>query len=75
MTLKHTTDRDSMYNQYPQTTTHQPTTGLNPLFSSLRPMDSERKELRVGFAFFQKNYLLDRRVNETVDTVEELSDH
>ena len=37
-------------------------------------MDSQRKGLRVSFAFFQRNYLPDGRVNETVATVEELSD-
>ena len=37
-------------------------------------MDSKKKGLRVGFAFFQRNYLPHGRVNETVDTVEELSD-
>ena len=37
-------------------------------------MDSERKELRVSFAFFQRNYLPDGLAIETVDTVEELSD-
>ena len=37
-------------------------------------MDSKRKGLRVSFAFFQRNYLPDGRVNETVATVEEVSD-
>ena len=37
-------------------------------------MDSKRKRLRVSFAFFQRNYLPDGRVNETVATVDELSD-
>ena len=37
-------------------------------------MDSQRKGLRVSFAFFQRNLLPDGRVNETVATVEELSD-
>ena len=32
------------------------------------------KGLRVSFAFFQRNYLPDGRVHETVATVEELSD-
>ena len=40
----------------------------------LRRMDSKRKGLRVTFAFLQQNYLPDGRVNETVATVEELSD-
>ena len=44
------------------------------VFSSLRTMDSKRKGLRVSFAFFQTNYLPDGRVNETVATVEDLSD-
>ena len=37
-------------------------------------MGSKKKWLRVSFAFFQRNYLPDGRVNETVATVEELSD-
>ena len=37
-------------------------------------MDSKKKGLRISFAFFQRKYLQDRGVNETVATVEELSD-
>ena len=74
MSLKHTNDTYPMLNQYPQPTTHQPTTNSYPMFSSLRTMNSKRKGLRVSFAFFQKNYLPDGPVNETVVTVEELSD-
>ena len=37
-------------------------------------MDSKGTGLRVSFAFFQRNYLPDGQVNETVATVEELSD-
>ena len=74
MSLNHTNDRYSMSNQYPQPTTHQPRTDSYPVFSSLRRMDSQRKGLRVSLAFFQRNYLPDGRVNETVATVEELSD-
>ena len=74
MSLNHTNHTYSMSNQYPQPTTNQPRTGPYPVFSSLRTMDSKRKGLRVSFAFFQRNYLPDGRVNETVATVEELSD-
>ena len=63
-----------MSNQYRQPTTHQPRTDSYPVFFSLRTMDSKRKGLRVTFAFFQRNYLPDGRVNETVATFEELSD-
>ena len=64
-----------MSNQYPQPTTHQPRTDSYPVFSSsLRRMDNQGKGLRVSFAFFQRNYLPDGRVNETVATVEELND-
>ena len=73
MSLNHTNDTFSMFNQYTQPTTQQPKTDSFPLFSSLRMMDSKRKRLRVSFAFFQRNYLQDGRVNETVATVEELS--
>ena len=37
-------------------------------------MDSDRKWLRVSFAIYQRNYLPDGRVSESVTTVEELSD-
>ena len=72
--LKHNNDRYSISNQYPQPTTQQPRTGSYPKFSSLRTMNSKRKGLRVSFAFSQRNYLPDGRVNETVATVEEWSD-
>ena len=63
-----------MSNQYPEPITHKPRTDSYPVFSSLRRMDSQKKGLRVSFAFFQRNYLPDGRVNETVNTIEELSD-
>ena len=74
LSLNHTKDTYSMCNQYPQQTTHQSRTDSCPVFSSLRTMDSKSKGLRVSFAFFPRNYLPDGRGNETVDTVEELSD-
>ena len=73
MSLNHTIDRYSLSNQYPQPTTHQPRIDSYPVFSSLRTMDSKKKGLRVSFEFFQRNYLPDGRVNETVAKVEELS--
>ena len=74
ISLNLTNDRYSMSNQYPQPTTHQPRTDSYPVFSSWQKMDSQRKGLRVSFAFFQRNYLPDGRVYETVATVEKLSD-
>ena len=74
MSLNHTNDTYSMFNQYPQLTTQQPRTASCPVFSSLRTMESKRKGLRVSLAFFQRNYLPDGRVNKTVATIEELSD-
>ena len=74
MSLSHTNDTYSKLNQYPQPTTHQPRADTDPVFSSLRTMNSKRKGLRVSFAFFQKNYLPDGQMNETVAMVEELSD-
>ena len=74
ISLNHTNDKYSMSNQYPQPTTHQSRTDPYPEFSSLRTMDSKRKGLRFSLAIFQGNYLPDGRVNETVATVEELSD-
>ena len=74
MSVNHTNDRYSMSNHYLQPTTHQPGTDPYPVFSSMRTMGSTRKGLRVSFSFFQRNYLPNGRVNETVATVEELSD-
>ena len=74
MSLSHTNDAYSMFNQYPQPTTQQPRADFYPVFSSLRMMNSERKGLRVSFAFFRGNYLPEGRMNETVAKVEELSD-
>ena len=74
VTLMIDTHRYSMSNHYPQPTTHQPKKDSNSVFSSLRRMDSQRKGLRVSFAFFQQNYLTDGRLNETVATVEVFSD-
>ena len=55
MSLSHTNDTYSMLNQNPQPTTQQPRADSDPVFSSLRTMDSKRKGLRVSVAFFQKN--------------------
>ena len=74
MSFNHTNDRYSICNKYAHPTTHQLGTDSYPVFSSLLRMDRKRKGLRVSFAFFQRNYLPDGRVNETVGTVEELSD-
>ena len=72
--INHNVDRYSMFNQYPQPTTHQPRTDSYPVSNSLRMMNSKRKGLRVSFAFFRSNYLPDGGVNETVATGEELGD-
>ena len=74
ISLNHTNDTYSVSTQYPQLKTHQSRTDSQPVFSSLRSTDSKRKGLRVSFAFYQRNYLPDGRLNETVATVEELSD-
>ena len=73
MSLSHTNDTYFMFNQYPQPTTQQPRADSYPVFSSLRTMTSKRKGLRVSFAFFQRNYLPNGRMNETVAKTEELS--
>ena len=72
--LNCTNDRYSMSNQCPQATTHQPRTDSYPGFSSLRAMDSRRKDVRVSFAFFHRSNLPDGRVNETIATVDKLND-
>ena len=74
MSLNHTNNTYSMFKQYTQPTTQQPRKDSYPVFSSLRTMNSEKKGLRVSFAFFQRNYLPDGRMNKTVAKVEELSD-
>ena len=74
LSLCHTNDTNSLFHQYPQATTQQPRADSYPVFSSLRTMNSKRKGLRVSFAFFQRNNLPDRQMNETVAKVEELSD-
>ena len=74
MSLSRTNDTYSMFNQNPQPTTQQPRADSYSVFSSLRTMNSKRKGLRVSFAFFQRNYLPDGRMNETVAKLEKLSD-
>ena len=74
MSLSHTNNTYSMFNQYPQPTTQQPKADSYPVFSSLRTKISKTKGLRVSFAFFQTNYLPDGQMNETVAKFEELSD-
>ena len=74
LSLCHTNDTYSLFNQYTQPTTRQHRADSYPVFSSLRTMNSKRKGLLVSFAFLQKNYLPDGRMNETVAKVEELSD-
>ena len=64
MSLNHTNETYSMFNQYTQLTTQQPRTDSYPVLSPLRTMDSKRKGLRVSFAFFQRSYLPDGRMNE-----------
>ena len=48
MPLDHTNDRYSMYNQYPQPTTHQARTDSYPVFSSLRKMDSKGRDCALA---------------------------
>ena len=74
ISLNHSNDTYCVSSQYTQLETHQSRTDSHPVFSSLRTMDKKRKGLRVSFAFFQRNSLPDGRVNETIATVEELSD-
>ena len=56
LSLCHTNDTYSLFNQYPQPTTQQPRADSYPVFSSLRTMNSKRKGLRVSFAFLQRIY-------------------
>ena len=54
MSTNHTNDRDSMSNQYLQTTIHQLRTNSYPVLSSLQTMDTKRKVVRVSIAISQK---------------------
>ena len=72
LSLNHTPDTRLLTIKYRQTSDYRPKTEIHPIFSSLRPADSNKKGLRVSFAFFQRNYLPDGRVNKTVATVQEL---
>ena len=74
MSLNQTNNGFSMSNQYTQPTAQQPRTDSNPMFSSMRTMDSKKKGMRVSFAFFRRNNLPGGRGNETVATLEELND-
>ena len=74
LSLSHTNDIYFMSNQYPKPKIHQRRTDSCLVLSSLRMMDSKRKGLRVSIAFFQRNYLPDGPVNETIATVEKWSD-
>ena len=67
-------DGISLTNEYNQPSTYQTKTDSYPLFSSKRALASNRKGLRISFAFFQKVFLLEGPVEETVSTVELFSD-
>ena len=58
-----------MFNDYPQTPTHQPGADSYPVFASLRTMEGKKKGLRISFALFRRNYLPEGRVNELVATI------
>ena len=73
VSLSHTNDRVYMSNQYAQTTTYE-LEQTHIRCSLLQTMDCKRKGLYVSIAFLQKIYLPEGRENETVATVEELSD-
>ena len=75
MPLNHTSDTYSIFSQYPQITTNQQSrTDSSPVFSSLRTMDTERRDCASALHSFKKNYSQDGRVKESVATVEEFSD-
>ena len=48
LSLCHTNDRYSLFNQYPQPTTQQPRADSYLVFSSLRTMNSKRKGICIG---------------------------
>ena len=71
ISLHHTPHGDPISHQYPQTATHQQRKDLCPMFSSLQPMDREKKGLHVSLAVFQENYFPHGRVNGSFATVED----
>ena len=54
MKLIHTTEKDSLSNQYPQKTIHQPRTDYYALFLSLQPVDSKKKDCASALHSFRK---------------------
>ena len=64
---------DLMNIKYPPTSSHQSKTDSYSVFSSLRLMERNMKSLHRIFAFFQRNYLPEGRLNKTSVAVKELS--
>ena len=54
MSLNHNNDTYSMSNQYPQPTTHQSRTDSYPVFSSMRTMDSKRRDCASAWHSFKE---------------------
>ena len=54
MSLNHTNDRYSTSKKYPQPTTNQARTDSNPVFSSLRRMDSKRRDCASALHSFNE---------------------
>ena len=74
MSLNHTNDRYPMSNQFPQASTHQPRTDSDPVFSSLRTMDSKGRSCASVLHSFKQNNLPDVPMNKTAAMVEKLSE-
>ena len=76
LSFNHTNGKDSMLNQYTQTTSHQHRTKMYPAFSIFRLMDCKRKALRVSFFILSINLLKRRTTERNIRnwTNEELSD-
>ena len=71
--LSHTPEGDIMTIRHTQASTLSRKSDGYPILASVRQMDSDRNVLRISFASFQRNYLTDGRLKETVQTVEEMT--
>ena len=73
LSLNDATARKCISNQCTRTTFQQPRTNVYPVFFPLRQISTKKKRLHVSFAFFQQNYLPNRRVNKIFAAIEELT--
>ena len=74
MSINHTKNRYSMSHKYPQPTTHQPRKHSYPVFSPLQRDGQPKEGIPRQLCILSTQIPTRRTMNETVATVEELSD-